>query len=242
MMLDMGEERTPTQHIDNLIDSHTAMQLANKVLPGLVSLVIGGTIAFPIINDYRTPRAIVLNYTDVSDSSQRFKASIEAYCQQLIETLKEGDYLIAAKFADRVNLESSSFFESRNSTQLHGECDRATAKPKGVGINPGTDLVAATAHLAAQVSMTRVRGQNLVVRASILIDAAEPLNGSRSTAKQELIRSIGIITDKGGKLAIVGSETGLQQELIQQLATQPNVKICPWNNARSCAIDWLNSR
>jgi hypothetical protein len=77
-------------------------------------------------------------------------------------------------------------FQSQNLSQLQSECDRATTKPRGVGIKQGTDLAGAMSHLATQISIARTHGNNQSVRASILIDAAEPVIGNKAAYPQQL--------------------------------------------------------
>jgi hypothetical protein len=225
---------------------HNSLAAKRKPMSKLVMPIVGlstaALLAGPVIREYRTDRWIVGNYVAVSDSDRKFQPQIGNYCRHFLDRLKDNDYLINAKFADRVHLESSNLFEAKNLAQLQSECDRATTKPTGIGINKGTDLAAAVAHLATQISMARTHGQNQSVRATISIDAAEPVKGKKTPTARQLIQSVNAITKDGGKLVIVGSEDNLQNELIKQLADRSNVKICPWKNAESCALDWLMSR
>jgi hypothetical protein len=215
----------------------------NKNFLGIVSsLAVVGFIAIPMIHDSYRLKVIFANYVDVSDSNQKNQSEITSFCRQFLDRLKERDYLIKSKFANLVHLESSNFYETRNFSKLYSECDQASHKPKGIGLKPGTDLVAATTHLATQIEMARVRGQIQPVRASILIDSDEPIRSSHLTSPKQLEKSVDSITKDGGKLVIVISEDRLQQEIIKQLSGRINVKICPWQNAESCGLDWLMDR
>jgi hypothetical protein len=200
-----------------------------------VLIAVGVVIFGSVYKYYQAPRAIGITYTDVSDSIQSYQAAVQQICEATAEQLMDEDIQIQAKFADRVVVENNATHQGGQTWEA--SCQQATKKPEGVGKQPGTDLVAALESMRDQIQHQRILGHKQVVVATLIIQAAEPKIGQKQADPQvvrELVQNIA----KEGYLSIIGPEAFLQGQLNKELAQVPNVKVCTFDRAKACGVDW----
>jgi hypothetical protein len=198
----------------------------------IAALIILGII-YHIDHYSKMRRAMVFNVTDVSDSVRPYATFLNTNCNSINDRLIERDTFNYVKFADRPMIISNTDFEEK---QVGSDCQTVTQKPPGIGKNNGTDFEAAVKTVDTEIYHRRIQGNTLPAIVLFSIQAAEPV-GQKVVNFQSVKKSIENIA-KTGYVSIIGPDVILQSQLNEELKDIPNVKVCSFQDAKACGIDW----
>jgi hypothetical protein len=195
-------------------------------------------IGYSIYQYDRTPRVAIASYYDVSDSASPYQKAVEQICTAIEDRAIDGDLKIEAAFADRVMVNSNAVHEEK---QSGANCKGLSKKPNGIGKQPGTDILAALNSMDGQIQHQRSQGNKQPAVGFLVIQAAEPKTGHLPANSKMIKKSIDKIT-KEGYLVIIGPEAMLQGQLNQEIVKNGKVKICAFDLATACGVNWAFDR
>lgn len=213
---------------------------ATKVLWWVgIGLTLSGILGFSIWKknadetaDKAIQRIINVKLVDVSESASKYKSSIQEQCTQNIEQLKEGDIFISGKFAANV---SSQAHIVKDTDELEQKCSNAATVPADFLPIKGTSLPLALRRIQTEINLQRNKGINYPVAITLLIHAAEPLEGEAEYDFESIKEDIQNMVEKDNIfLAFIGANTKLQGKLKTSLQDVKNISFCSFEEHESC--------
>lgn len=209
-------------------------QQPTTIFTGILGLAL---VAYPIIQDTKTPRVISVLSTDVSLSDQAFTKEIQNICHQRLEKLIEGDIRIDGKFADRPMVLNNQEYQSKERLNLQNACQNILLPPPGLGKQKGTDLMLALESLDLELQKQRTLGNNEKAVIIIAINAAETAPSQTPVKLETLKTNIQKFTESNNIIVFVGPEIEWQSKLKTILSDVKNTNVCTYSDSQSC-INW----
>lgn len=189
-------------------------------LAGIVTVIAGISIA---VQSPSRP-IIYASFVDVSESALNYKfpngqiynSLMKDNCLFSLDSLEKNDIYIEGKYSTEVDSNSHVInYLERN--RLKDTCDRRT-DPGARMRQQGTSLKVAIERLEQEIKMQRTQKINFPIAATIAIDATEPQPGKPSENLNSTIAKIKtMVSQENLRIALVGSEVKLQQQLKDKL-------------------------
>jgi hypothetical protein len=199
------------------------------------TIAIGATaLAAWLIYYYTRPIANVVNAIDNSNSNVPFAKQSIRSCEQIKEKVIDGDLFANLGFADDSVITGDAIYDENRTTF---DCNKVTTKPVGLGNKDGTDLIGVLRKVQLLETRLRVEGNKRPSVLFLTINSAEPARGQKAFDPKVVKQLLQQIT-KNGYVVIIGSEIQLQNVLMKELADMPRVKLCAFDDAKECGIDW----
>jgi hypothetical protein len=183
---------------------------------------------------YTRPHTTIGYVVDVSNSIDPSKEKAVKVCEQLKDSMSNGDTLISIAFADTSKVTGNASYDENRTTL---DCSNITKKPAGVGKSFGTFFEGALNDSNLVLQHHRQQGNKQLVVLVVVIDAAEAKPGQKVMDPKVVKESLKQITQNGYAI-IIGSELVLQGLLTKELVDMPNVRLCGFEEAKECGLDW----
>lgn len=211
------------------LDSDSDQKPNWKIIGSVITVLLLAVAGFSY-RDFTVKRILNLRAHDVSDSGLEHEAVQIEHCQVSQRNQKVGDYSVVIGFADTA--------EVVNERKVENQLDFASCEfeTSAFGKLPGTSILNLFRLAQTVVKGYRARGVDDPMVFSLTLDAAEPVPGEPPFNEQSLKEVVSIAEElaSNGQILIVGPSTTLQQRLKEHLEGNPNIRVCPYSNVKTC--------